>query len=120
MATFMVQNHAGGRTAMIGSNYPGGGILMDPNGEVTSLAGSLPSEVGGHDGGAMFDQYMRRACDQAFPFSPERPASRTTDVWAGRRMRVLPTVDGVWIEGRIAPQAGLKQWNTGRYCIRLN
>ena len=111
----MVHNSVGGGTAMIGPEYPGGGIVMGARGEVTPLAECLPSEVGGHDGGAMFDEYMRRACDQPFPFSPSDPASRTTDVWAGRRLRVLPVVDGVWLEGRLAPQAALKQWNTGRF-----
>lgn len=63
---------------MIGSNYPGGGILMDPGGEVTSPAGSLPSGVGGHDGGAMFDilhYALTHSLTHASAAAPE-PAAR--------------------------------------------
>jgi hypothetical protein len=65
------------------------------DGRVTSVANSLSSECC-----TDFDEYVRRALSEPFPYSPTNPAYRkVTDLWSGRRLRIFSGTK--WREGKV-------------------
>lgn len=73
-----------------------------------SVADSLKSECG-----VDFDEYVRRALEEPFPYNSMMPASRTIEnLWSGRRFRLYNGPD-VFREGKVV---SWQQWNTGPLC----
>lgn len=70
-----------------------------------SVADSLVSECGPD-----FDEYVRRALDEPFPYSSMHPVSRSVDnLWKGRRLRIYSSPN----EFRTGKVISWSEWNDG-------
>ena len=107
---------------MGGHIFLGGGGFLD-------IAGPRPLRCAC---GTEFGKYMEQAVDEPFPYSATGPVDQTiTNVWQGRRLRVLPPRDGPltnvpepreqmerrWQTGKVVK---LCQWNSGPFSDRVN
>ena len=84
----------------------GAAYVINAHGEVASIGDSIPSECG-----LDFDEYVRRALSEPFPYSLSVPVSRTiNDLWPNRRLKFFQ--NGHWREGHVLTW---EQWNTGPF-----
>lgn len=91
---------------IFGGGGLGGGIFMGEG-------GPFPRSNCGDE----FDQYVSRALQEPFPYSPMRPASRTVDeLWKNRRFRLYSSPDKI----RTGKVVGWTQWNAGPFSGRTN
>ena len=65
--------------------------------------------------GTEFGKYMEQAVDEPFPYSATGPVDQTiTNVWQGRRLRVLPPRDGLLTNVPEPHEQNERRWQTGK------
>jgi len=80
-------------------------VLLDANFKPLHPMANAKSECG-----PAFDQHMLE--HSAFPFDSMKSVSHVNTVWAGRKLSILPVVNGQWVEGSIIDMI---QSNSGPY-----
>ena len=94
------------------SNQRGGtSVSWNAAGKAVSVADATPSECG-----AEFDEYVKRALSEPFPYDERCPAFRDVhDLWNGRKLRLQIKYPGgsAWHVGQVK---SWRQWNSGPFC----
>jgi hypothetical protein len=107
---FMLGSFGDGSFRIIGSSsgLVQGSFAIGPGGNLMRAADSLKSECGKD-----WDEYVRRALSEPFPYSITSPASRIIDnLWNGRRLRIYSGEN----QSRQGKVVSWTQWNTGPMC----